>query len=533
MNFSATTPWLGSGFWNSAQLYPDHPAVEINGVSLSYLVLFNKATAIAQLLAQQSPSPTQPLTAVFAARSESSFAGILGTLFRGHGYVPLNPKFPAERTQHMLKAAECSSIIVDRKAEPLLKDVLRGLDDIVLIFPEHDDKSKLEAEYPAHRVFTSADLVEPEQWEEPTVRADDIAYLLFTSGSTGNPKGVMISHANIDHFLSVMMDRYQFDQHDRFSQMFDLVFDLSVFDLFMAWKAGGCVCCPQDSDLLLPADYIQTSRLSVWFSVPSVAVLSLRLRQLETGRFERLKWSLFCGEALPSDAADAWANAASNGVLENLYGPTELTLACALYRWNGSASLEGSRNGIVPIGLPYPGMQALISADDGFTPARAGEEGELLMAGPQVALGYWNDPEKTKAAFQPHPETGVVYYRTGDLVRWTAHDKPLEYVGRVDNQIKIHGMRVELGEIEATIKALTNAPRVVAVGWPADANGISGVTCFVEGDVKDSAQILQSAKSRLPAYMVPKKLISVADFPLNSNGKIDRKALLASLQRKD
>jgi amino acid adenylation domain-containing protein len=533
MKPATTTPWMGRGFWNSTQKYPDHPAVEIDGVSLSYLELFSRAKKIAHLLTLEVPSPSQPLTAVFAARSASAFAGILGTLFRGHGYVPLNPKFPAERTQHMLKASGCASIIVDRNAQPRLKETLSGMDGLVLIFPEHDDTDDLQAEYPTHRVFTSTDLAEPEHWVQPETRADDIAYLLFTSGSTGNPKGVMISHANIDHFLNAMMDRYQFNQHDRFSHMFDLVFDLSVFDLFMAWEAGGCVCCPQDSDLLLPADYIQTSRLSVWFSVPSVAVLSLRLRQLEPGRFDKLKWNLFCGEALPSDAASAWATAASNGVLENLYGPTELTLACALYRWNGSASLEESHNGIVPIGSPYPGMQALISADDGFTPANAGEEGELLMAGPQVALGYWNDPEKTKAAFQPHPETGVIYYRTGDLVRWSAHDKHMEYVGRVDNQIKIHGMRVELGEIEATIKALTNALRVVAVGWPADANGISGVTCFVEGDVKDSAQILQSAKSRLPAYMVPKKLISVADFPLNSNGKIDRKALLASLRRKD
>jgi len=339
----------------------------------------------------------------------------------------------------------------------------------------------------------------------------------------------MVSHANIDHFLNVMMARYELDETDRFSHMFDLVFDLSLFDLFMAWKAGGCVCCPNADELLLPAGYIERTGLTVWFSVPSVAVLSLRLRQLEADRFPAIKWSLFCGEALPADAAAAWANSASTSTLENLYGPTELTLACALYRWKGDSSLDECRNDVVPIGAAYPGMEVLIAAD-GFSPPEPGQSGELLMTGPQVALGYWNDPEKTAAAFQPHPDSGKIYYRTGDLVRWSDDGERLEYIGRVDNQVKIHGMRVELGEIESTIKDLTGAPRVVAVGYPVDANGISGVTCFVEGPEIETAPILQSAKNRLPAYMVPKKLICVVDFPLNANGKVDRKALLATLK---
>jgi amino acid adenylation domain-containing protein len=429
----------------------------------------------------------------------------------------------------MLDSSGSRAIIVDHNAEPLLAEVVEGLKGLLLIFPEHENKAELQARYPTHDVFVGADLSPPDDWQMPAPQPDDIAYLLFTSGSTGTPKGVMVSHANIDHFLTVMMARYQLDESDRFSHMFDLVFDLSLFDLFMAWKAGGCVCCPNADELLLPAGYIDRARLTVWFSVPSVAVLSLRLRQLEADRFQSLNWSLFCGEALPADAASAWADAASSSTVENLYGPTELTLACALYRWKGEASLAECRNDIVPIGEAYPGMRVLI-AREAFEEVLPGESGELLMTGPQVALGYWNDPEKTAAAFQAHPESGKVYYRTGDLVRWSDDGERLEYVGRVDNQVKIHGMRVELGEIEATIKSLTNAPRVVAVGYPADANGISGVTCFVEGPEIETAPILHRAKNRLPAYMVPKKLICVADFPLNANGKVDRKALLATLK---
>lgn len=530
MSTEVTDVWLGAGFWKSAERFPDRPAIEIDGASVTYRELKEKALAVAHLLTQRLPSTPTPLTAVYAARSQSAFIGILGALFRGHGYVPLNPKFPVDRTRHMLKSSECAAIIVDHNAEPFLEEVLAGESGKVLIFPEHNDKPALEARFPGHDVFVASDLDTPAAWQAPAPQPDDIAYLLFTSGSTGNPKGVMVSHANITHFLDVMQARYQVDETDRFSHMFDLVFDLSLFDLFMAWKAGGCVCCPNADELLLPAGYIQRTQLTVWFSVPSVAVLSLRLRQLEADRFPIIKWSLFCGEALPADAAAAWAKAASSSTLENLYGPTELTLACALYRWTGDDSLSDCRNGVVPIGTAYPGMRALI-AQDGFDMADPGSSGELLMAGPQVALGYWNDPEKTAAAFQPHPDTGEIFYRTGDLVCWSSDGERLEYIGRVDNQVKIHGMRVELGEIEATIKSLSNAPRVVAVGYPADENGISGVTCFVEGPEIETAPILQAAKDRLPAYMVPKKLICVADFPLNANGKVDRKALLATLMR--
>lgn len=521
--------WLGAGFCESTAKFPDRPAVEIGGVPLSYQDLYNRAVAVAHLLKRQRPSTPTPLTAVFAARSQSAFIGVLGALFRGHGYVPLNPKFPADRTRHMLESSECAAIIVDHNAEALLKQVLTNRSGFALIFPEHEDKVALKEKYPAHDVFVASDLVTPEAWDMPSPPPSDIAYLLFTSGSTGKPKGVMVSHANIHHFLNVMMARYQPDESDRFSHMFDLVFDLSLFDLFMAWRAGGCVCCPNADELLLPAGYIDRTQLSVWFSVPSVAVLSMRLRQLEPDRFPSIKWSLFCGEALPADAAAAWAKAASSSELENLYGPTELTLACALYRWKGDASLAECRNDIVPIGTAYPGMKVLLAEED-FKLSEPGCSGELLMTGPQVALGYWSDPEKTAAAFQSHPDSGEIYYRTGDLVRWSDDGERLEYIGRVDNQVKIHGMRVELGEIEATIKALTDAPRVVAVGYPVDANGISGVTCFIEGPEIEQAPILQSAKARLPAYMVPKKLICVADFPLNANGKVDRKALLATLK---
>jgi len=522
--------WLGSGFIRSKDLYPDRTALEVAGQNYTYKETFERARAIAALLAKNSASQEPKLTGVLAARSPSAYFGILGALFRGHGYVPFNPDFPIDRTRYMLEASGCCALIVDQSGAQILEELLRGIErPLTLVFPDHDNSEALARQFANHHVYGARDLVSDAPLDAPRADADDIAYLLFTSGSTGRPKGVMVSHRNVRRFLSVVADRYPVAETDRFSQMFDLVFDLSVFDLFLAWEVGACVCCPQANEVMLPTAFIKNSAITVWFSVPSAAVLLMRLRQLEPGCFPNLRLSLFCGEALSADAANAWVKAAPHAVLENLYGPTEVTLACTAYRWKGDASLAECTNGIVPIGRPFPGMEALV-ADDDLRPVEDGQNGELLMRGPQVALGYWKDPEKTAKSFVRHPGRGEIYYRTGDLVRWAPGRAYLEYIGRIDNQVKIHGMRVELGEIESVLKEGSGASRVVAVGWPIDENGVAGVVCFVEDKVCDANELIQYAKTRLPGYMVPRRVVRLDAFPMTSNGKVDRKALIATLE---
>lgn len=524
--------WLGSGFMGSLKKFPDRPAIEVDGVTLSYSELFRKATTIANILKANAPQDEPSLTGVLASRSITAFAGILSTLLRGHGYVPLNPNFPIDRTRYMLESAGCRALIIDEQAEQGLEELLDDYPiSLNLMFPERKDGAELQKRFPKHKVLTGQNMVVDKPFERPSVQGSDIAYLLFTSGSTGRPKGVMVSHSNVDRFLSVMSERYQLNETDRFSQMFDLVFDLSVFDIFMAWRAGACICCPKADQVLVPTEYIHESKITVWFSVPSLAVLLLRLRQLTPGCFPNLKLGLFCGEALTADAADAWAKATPNAIVENLYGPTEVTLACTLYRWHDDQSLKDCENGVVPIGNPYPGMKALIVGED-LQPVQPGENGELLMSGPQVALGYWKDTEKTEKTFINLPDSKEIYYRTGDLVKRAGENAPIIYLGRVDNQVKIHGMRVELGEIESLLKELTGAVRVVALGWPVTENGIGGIVAFVEGKLNDKAKTLEVAKQKLPQYMVPKDLYSIDEFPLNSNGKIDRKALVSLLEKK-
>ena len=515
-------PWLGAGFHASVARYGDRPALKVGADELSYAELGARAGFIAQALVPAQSDP--PLTGVFAAGSVATYAGILGALMRGHGYVPLNPKFPDDRLAYMLTHSGCRSLIVDAEREArlgaLLADVAPGL---TVIYADREDVAGIDL--PGHQAVAGKGRAAVP--DAPAVAGGDIAYILYTSGSTGMPKGVMVSHSNVHHFLSVMQNRYALAETDRFSQMFDLSFDLSVFDLFMSWLVGGCLVIPAQEDQLLAADYIGREGITVWFSVPSVAVLLNRMRQLEAGRYPDLRLALFCGEALPADATAAFAAAAPGAVVENLYGPTEVTLACTLYRWHEGSEAD-CENGNVPIGHAYEGMIARV-VDAHLAEVSPGETGELMMVGPQVAPGYWKDPDKTAAVFVTDPQTGKPAYRTGDLVRRPEGDAPIIYLGRIDHQIKLHGHRIELGEIEEVLKEASGAPRTVVIGFPIK-NGVpQGLVAFLEGDSFEKEAILEAAKARLPAYMIPNRLVPVPDFPANANGKIDRKALAASL----
>ncbi len=521
---------IRSGFLRSCERFAERPAVRIGAVTISYAELREQAAAIAATLQRRVSSDDTPLTAVFGQRSVTAYAGILGALFRGHGYVPLNPGFPAERTRAMLERAGCDAIIVDAGAESLLDAMLEGIERrLVLILPERDEAEALAQCWPRHHFVTSADLEPASAWKPGAVDPNAIAYLLFTSGSTGVPKGVMVAHRNVLHFLDVMATRYEVSEHDRFSQLFDLTFDLSAFDLFLAWERGACVCAPTPKQKLVPSSYVNEAELTIWFSVPSTGVVLQRLGKLKPDLYPGLRLALFCGEALAVDVIEAWSKAAPHAVLENIYGPTEVTIACTAYRWDGARSPGEAELGLVPIGEPYPAMRAIV-ANESLHEVAAGESGELLMSGPQVALGYWKDPERTAAAFVTPPDRDTVFYRTGDRVRRASKDAPLVYLGRIDNQIKIQGYRVELEEVESVLREATGAGVAIAVGWPTNPSGADGIVAFLGADDVDLDALRDRLKQCLPPYMVPREIRLVADFPLNANGKVDRNALRRTLE---
>jgi amino acid adenylation domain-containing protein len=519
---------LVSGFLRSSETAASNPALESGGQTLSYQDLRVSAARIARTL-EAAGSPLPPRTAVFASRSPTAFAGVLAALFRGHAYVPLNRSFPAGRSSLMLQRSRAASMIVDEQSAPQLHEVLAPIDSpMSIVLPDTEDVDDLSRRFPIHRFFGAADLAEADFDAVIEVDDDAMAYLLFTSGSTGVPKGVMVAHRNVRAFIDHMSELYEVVPGDRLTQTFDLTFDLSVFDMFIAWERGACVCCPTDREMLRLDRFVLDSSPTIWFSVPSAAIALKRLGLLRRGRFPSLRLALFCGEPLPVEIAEAWSTAAPNAIIENLYGPTELTIACTRYRWHAGSRQE-AHLGLVPIGSPFPSMEAFIAGDDlrAVDPAVGGE---LLVTGPQTTLGYLDDAEKTAAAFPIPPGRTETFYRTGDRVMARAQDGPLLYLGRVDHQIKVRGYRVELGEIEAVLRDVTKSEGVVAVGWPRTEAGASAVEAFVQSSELDAAQAIAATSEKLPDYMTPRRIHALDTLPLNANGKFDRGALVALLE---
>jgi amino acid adenylation domain-containing protein len=521
---------LWTGFLRSCEQFPTRGAIDVAGREVTYQQLTHRAKRLAATLQASAVPGAVPLTAVFAYRSETAYAAVLGVLMAGHGYVPLNRTFPVDRTRLMLERSMCRSVIVDAGSETQLEGLLSGIAiPLAVICPDRPDVTKLAVKFPAHRIIGANDLADAEQWLPVEVAVDSIAYLLFTSGSTGQPKGVMVSHANVLRYLDCVTKRYGFTSNDRLSQTFDLTFDLSAHDMFVAWESGACLCCPTQKELINPCAFVNDARLTVWFSVPSTAAFMRRFRVLKPGIFPRLRLSLFCGEALPVEIVRQWALAAPNSVIENIYGPTELTIACTAYRWDNTKSLDECEQGIVPIGQPFDGMQALI-VDEELREVEDGRDGELLMTGPQLSLGYWQDEAKTRQAFVHVAGKNGTYYRTGDRVRRPAVNKPFVYLGRLDNQIKVRGYRVELGEVEATIRQVSGLEGVVALGWPTRESRADGIEVFLEADSFDATALMSQLKGKLPVYMLPRHVLVLRRFPLNANGKYDRKALQLILE---
>ena len=522
-------PQLWNRFIRSCVQFPERPAIDV-GREVTYREMAARAKRVAATIRVGVGTGELPLTAVFAHRSETAYAAVLGTLMAGHGYVPLNRNFPVERTRLMLERSMCRSMVVDASSEPQLEPLLAGMETPLLILcPDRSDVSQLAARFPVHRIVGANDLTQADEWRPVDVATNSIAYLLFTSGSTGQPKGVMVSHGNVLHYVDYVTRRYGFCSDDRMSQTFELTFDLSAHDMFVAWQNGACVCCPTQKQSIKPEAFINDARLTVWFSVPSTAVFMRRLGVLKPGMYPRLRLSLFCGEALPVDIVRQWALAAPNSAIENLYGPTELTIACTAYRWDGMKSPAECEHGVVPIGEPFDKMQTVI-VDDELREVEDGAAGELLMTGPQVSLGYWRDEERTRKAFVRLPGRPGVYYRTGDRVRHQAPGKPLTYLGRLDCQIKVLGHRVELGEVESAVRRVSGLNGVVAFGWPMTASGAEAIEVFLQAEDVDVKSLLAEIKRKLPPYMVPRNIRPLSRFPLNANGKFDRGALLKKLE---
>jgi amino acid adenylation domain-containing protein len=518
---------LRSGFERHAKGAPDSIALVVRDETFSYGALDDRARRWARILVDEARGRAMRV-GMFAYRSHTAYVGALAALYSGAAFVPLNPTFPPARTRAMIDRADLDAVIVDATAARQLADVVEGLERVPPVLAP--DLEQVNA--PEHvRVRPASELASAVPLRElPAVDASDIAYLLFTSGSTGVPKGVPVTHGNVLHFVDWASRRYAITPEDRFSQTFDQTFDLSVFDLFVAWENGASVYAMQSLDLLAPARFVDRHRLTVWFSVPSVPALMLKKNFLKPGVLPTLRWSLFCGEPLPRASAEAWQAAAPQSVVENLYGPTELTIACLVHRWDSVSSPALCVNDLVPIGRPFEGLTAIVLDEDRRLVAE-GQSGELCVSGPQTVPGYWRAPEKTAEQFIDLTIGGVAdrFYRTGDRVTRQAGGDYV-YLGRTDHQVKVLGHRVELAEVEATLGRHDGVAQAVVLGWPVHNGSAEGLVAFVTGAVPDGAPLIEAVRSRLPDYMTPKAVFVLDALPLNANGKIDRKALSEGLE---
>lgn len=501
------------GFDQSAEKFADRNALEIKDKVFSYRELRKSSLAIASTLQTSSDAP---LCGIMAYRSLAAYSGILGAMYAGKTYVPLNPRFPLERTREMILHSGLKDVIVGMECLAYMLKLVSELKHPLRIYLLEDNGILFSEPHKVIKVESLAGNEIP----EPDVRDADIAYLLYTSGSTGKPKGVPVSHKNLSAYLDHINTNYHFKPEDRFSQTFDLTFDLSVHDLFVCLTNGACLIVPSNDTPFAWSKYIQEKKISVWFSVPSLAVMLDKMRLLKAGAFSSLRLSFFCGEALKVDTALKWKKAAPDSEVINLYGPSEATIAISEYLLKEKGNNQ-EINGILSIGRIFPQQEHQIVDEDGMQ-LKPGEKGELLLSGSQLIDGYFKDEEITQKTFITL--NNKKWYRTGDLAVESKNGN-ICFLGRLDSEVKISGYRVNLHEIEHLLREKLGLESVAAFHAPH--SGRAGrLLLFYSHAGTDEKLVFETCQDMLPWYMVPEKLIFVPDFIYNSNGKIDRKKLI-------
>jgi amino acid adenylation domain-containing protein len=448
-------------------------------------------------------------------KSIEAVVAIYGTLKAGAVYVPLDEKAPVLRLAYIARDAGMRCLVSsDAKADVCGELLAQGAPLEIVIGAAGDDARGSVQWLPWSAVDTFAPAAPP-----VTSDPDALAYILYTSGSTGEPKGVMLSHANCLAFVDWAAREVGVTPEDRLSSHAPFHFDLSTFDLFAAAHGGAAVVLvPRELSIfpVMLAQFIAEQAITVWYSVPSVLTALVLRGELDTRPLPMLRAVIFAGEVFPVKYLARLMELVPRPRYLNFYGPTE-TNVCTWHEVPRGAPPTVE----LPIGTPLPGVRATIELQDG-TPAPHGELGELVIAGPAVMHGYWNDPERTARTLRV--ENGVRSYRTGDLAR-AGTDGELLFAGRRDSQIKTRGYRVELGEIETALNAIETVVEAAVIAIP-DETITNRLKAFVVTATPiSSAQLSRLCRERLPSHMIPDEIEFRSELPKSSTGKIDRRAL--------
>jgi D-alanine--poly(phosphoribitol) ligase subunit 1 len=513
---------LAHPFFESALAHPESLALSVGDNHFTYSELRELAQPIARWIRTHCHSRA-PRVGILASRTPETYLGILGACWAGGTYIPLSPKYPEERLLQHFERIALDALIVDSNGMPLLTERVLSRGPRNILVPGMPTSSERPLADGTKITLSGRDAIPAfDPSDKPVeVSPDHTAYIIFTSGTTGIPKGVMIPASAVNHFVEAMQSQYSIQRADRVAGVTEITFDLSVFDLFVTWKYGAALLVVPATQMMAPSSFIQRHLPTIVFTVPSIAASMQRMKLLAPNSMTSLRYSFFAGEPLPVASASMWKAAAPNSVVDNLFGPTEATVVCIGQRFHGPENATPTR-GVVAIGTPFPRMEAAI-VDASLQFVADGQNGELLLSGPQLSSGYFGDSELSGKCF---PDlAGRRWYRTGDLA-YRDTSGVFHHLGRIDNQVKVFGLRVELEEIEAHLREVYETDSVAVIAWPVEHGSASGIVAFVSGQYgADDSAMKAQIKKRLPSYMVPSVVHHIESIPLNANGKVNRKEL--------
>ena len=507
---------------DQAQRRPHAAALVFQDETLSYRELDRLSNQVARMLHAQGCQRGDRV-ALALPKSIPAIAGMLGVLKADAVYVPIDTSSPAARAATILEQCDCEIILAARPTDK----ILGGLSAQLKV-------GWLDAEAPkafnGELAFTMADVEqmsdEPLDFENTS---EDAAHILFTSGSTGVPMGVVIKHGNVIPYVDWVVEYFDMQEGDRNSGHPPLHFDLSTQDIYSTLASGGELHLLPPMLSLLPhklAEYVREAKLHQWFSVPSVLNHMAKYDVIEPNDFPEMKRLLWCGEKFPTPSLMHWMEKLPHVSFTNLYGPTEATIASSFYRMPARPTDPKAETSI---GTACPG-ERLYVLDDKLNPLPVGAVGALYISGVGLSPGYWKDQAKTDGVFLPNPfedDPSERMYNTGDLARM-GDDGLVYLLGRADTQIKVRGHRIELGEIEAALSDLDDLKDSAVVGVPVGGFETTAICCaFVSphnGDLK-IPDIKRQLAQILPNYMLPTRWKGLDRLPLNGSGKIHRKQL--------
>lgn len=507
---------------DSVERYPDKLFLKFGDEKITYREFDLFTNRLANFLLSKGVKRNDRIC-FFMNRSIDAFKALFGVLKADGIYVAVNPGTPGERLRFIINDCGCKTIIVNKEYFQLLNKVLDGETEglTIIVLAGYSDMTNVKKD----KIFFLNDINASSENQREYENIDiDLAYILYTSGSTGEPKGVMVSHRNIMDYTEWAVDFFKIKSDDRIANTSGLYFDLSVFDIYGSVKSGASVHIIPDGFLKFPkkiVDLLDEDGITVWNSVPSLLTYISKMGVLKSGALSSLEKIVFCGEVMPTQTMIDWMNVYPDKLYVNLYGPAETTCESMYYVINEKPA---DPHVPIPIGKACQNTEVFALKED-MTPVLPGEEGELHIRGSSNTMGYWNNKKKSAASFIESP-INVFFnekiYATGDIVK-LREDGNYDFVGRKDFQIKFMGYRVELGEIEAALSAFDYIIEcgVVAI----DDESVEGkkIVAFVStGSSVKEEEVKKDIGKKVPPYMVPKEVIIVNNIPKNLHGKIDR-----------